>query len=49
MPISVKPRILLLLALLPACPALPVQEPSRKKTNRNVRFGMPSPAKADTE
>ena len=47
--ILVKRLIPLLLALLLACPALPAQEPIRQEINRNILFGMPSPAKADPE
>jgi endonuclease G len=48
MPISVKRYLLLPLILLAGCTAPRTQEPNRE-VNRNVRFGMPSPAKADPE
>jgi hypothetical protein len=44
MPITVKRHVLFLLGWLLTCPVLPAQEP-----NRNILFGMPSPAKADPE
>jgi hypothetical protein len=43
MSIPVKRRILLLLALLLACPALLAHEPNRQEPNRNICFGMSSP------
>lgn len=44
MPTAAKRSILLLVAFLGACSSPPARE-----LNRNVRFGMPSPAKADPE
>jgi endonuclease G len=44
MPTPAKSPILLVLTLLATSPQLPAEEP-----NRNILFGMPSPAKADPE
>jgi endonuclease G len=49
MPIPLKRLIPLLPVFLLACSTRPAQIPIRQETDRNILFGMPSPAKADPE